>query len=116
MADFSCASTKRTSQKGSNELGSARALPRLCRGRSACPHRLQRQSGGQSLVADGLPVFSPATTWGLQSLQSHQLRTEQHRARRALRASLPSLCFSPLEDAERPVLVATFPAPSRFSI
>jgi hypothetical protein len=31
---------------GSNELGSARAVPRLCRGRSASPHRLQRQSGG----------------------------------------------------------------------
>ena len=51
---------------GSNESGSARAVPRLCRGRSACPHRLQRQSGGQSLVADGRgrpPKSSPATTW-----------------------------------------------------
>jgi hypothetical protein len=25
---------------GSNDSGSARAVPRLCRGRSACPHRL----------------------------------------------------------------------------
>jgi len=38
---------------GSNELGSACAVARLCRGRGACRRRLQRQSGGQSLVADG---------------------------------------------------------------
>jgi hypothetical protein len=29
-------------------------LARLCRSRSACPHRLQRQSGDQSVVAAAL--------------------------------------------------------------
>ena len=37
-----------------NEGVSAPCVPRLCRGRSACPRRLQRQPGGQSLVADRL--------------------------------------------------------------
>src|ERR1700729_451995 len=66
---------------GSNGSGSARAVPRLCRGRSASPHRLQRQSGDQSLVAAALPGLRRPLR-GLQSLRSHQLRTEQHRARR----------------------------------
>jgi hypothetical protein len=57
------------------------SLARLCRGRSACPHRLQRQSGDQSLAAAALPGLRRPLR-GLQSLQSHQLRTEQHRARR----------------------------------
>jgi hypothetical protein len=37
-----------------NEDVSAPCVPRLCRGRSASPRRLQRQPGGQSLVADRL--------------------------------------------------------------
>jgi hypothetical protein len=49
--------------------------------------RLQRQSAGQPFVAAALPGLR-RPLHGLQSLQSHQLRTKQHRDRRGpLRAS-----------------------------
>jgi hypothetical protein len=50
-------------------------------GDCGAPLRLQRQSGGQSLVADGLPDLRRSLR-GHQSLQSHQLRPEQHWPRR----------------------------------
>jgi hypothetical protein len=82
MADFSLRIDQtNVPLAGSNELGSAPAVARRCHGGVACPRRLQRQSGGQSLVADG-PLGLRRSLRGQQSLQSHQLRTEQHRARR----------------------------------
>ena len=68
------------------ELEDANADPNHSGGCGAGARRLQRQSGGQSLVAAALPGLRRPLR-GLQSLRSHQLRTEQHRARwRPLRA------------------------------
>jgi hypothetical protein len=84
-------------------LEGAHPVPRHPRGRGVRACRLQRQSGGQSLVAAGLA----GVRWPLrggQSLRSHQLRTEQHRtwrrplgAGRASRPTAPSIVA--LEDA-----------------
>ena len=85
MADFSCASTKRTSHWPAPMSWEALVRFRVPVVVAALAYRLQRQSGGQSLVADGLRGLR-RPLGGPQSLQSHQLRTEQHRARRALSA------------------------------
>src|SRR5271163_2565264 len=61
------------------ELEHANANPDHSGGCGARARRLQRQSGGQSLVAEGLPgVRRPIR--GHQSLRSHQLRAEPNRA------------------------------------
>ena len=55
MADFSCIDQKNVPLAGSNELETARAVPRLCRGRSACWASLWRREppcGPQSLGDD----------------------------------------------------------------
>jgi len=85
MADFSCASTKRTSHWPAPMSWEALVRFRVPVVVAALAYRLQRQSGGQSLVADGLRGLR-RPLGGPQSLQSHQLRTEQHRAGRALSA------------------------------
>ena len=55
MADFSCASTKRTSHWPAPMSWEAPVRFRVPVVVAAPAYRLQRQSGGQSLVADGLP-------------------------------------------------------------